>query len=49
MGNFLKATFAAVSKTYGFLTPNLWAEIPPPPTPYVEHSAHLARAAKKAL
>jgi len=24
--NTLKATFAAVSNTYGFLTPNLWKE-----------------------
>ncbi|KDN48508.1 ribosomal protein S5 [Tilletiaria anomala UBC 951] len=49
MGNFIKACFVAISKTYGFLTPNLWQHIPPPPTPFVEHSAHLARAAKKAL
>ncbi|CAO1612574.1 unnamed protein product [Jaminaea pallidilutea] len=47
MGNFIKATFEAVSKTYGVLTPNLWADIPPPHTPFFEHAAHLARAAKK--
>ncbi|CAO1620941.1 unnamed protein product [Parajaminaea phylloscopi] len=49
MGNFIKATFEAVSKTYGFLTPNLWADIPPPQTPFVEHAAHLARAGKKQI
>ena len=26
MGNFIKATFDALSKTYGFLTPELWRE-----------------------
>lgn len=47
MGNFLKATFAAVSKTYAVLTPNLWPEVPVPATPYVEHATHLSRAGKK--
>ena len=47
MGNFLKATFEAVSKTYAVLTPNLWEEVPVPPTPYVEHATHLARVGKK--
>jgi len=49
MGNFLKATFEAVSKTYAFLTPNLWREIAPPATPYVEFASHLARTQKKSL
>jgi hypothetical protein len=26
LGNFVKATFFALSKTYGFLTPDLWRE-----------------------
>ena len=26
LGNFVKATFDALSKTYGFLTPDLWKE-----------------------
>lgn len=26
MGNFIKATFDALSRTYGFLTPELWRE-----------------------
>ena len=65
MGNFLKATFAAVrfiiylllsllncniqiTKTYAFLTPDLWREIPVSKFPYDEHSAHLQLAGKKA-
>ena len=47
MGNFLKATFEAVSRTYGILTPDLWQDVPVPITPYVEHATHLARAGKK--
>ena len=26
LGNFVKATFDALSRTYGFLTPDLWRE-----------------------
>lgn len=48
MGNFLKATFQAITKTYGFLTPDLWREITPQKTPYEEFSAHLLLADKKA-
>lgn len=65
MGNFLKATFAAVcatilwficlltttnrqiTKTYAFLTPDLWREIPLSKYPYDEHCAHLQLAGKK--
>lgn len=65
MGNFLKATFAAVcgfslvlfrfsydrgsqlTLTYGFLTPDLWREIPLSKLPYDEYSAHLQLAAAK--
>lgn len=63
MGNFLKATFAAVrwnlctarsstycdqiTKTYAFLTPDLWREIPLSKFPYDEHSAHLQLTANK--
>ncbi|KAA8914799.1 hypothetical protein TRICI_002833 [Trichomonascus ciferrii] len=31
--NTLKATFAAIGNTYGFLTPNLWKEAPLEPSP----------------
>ena len=34
-GNFLKATLAAIAKTYEFLSPDLWKIIPPGQTPYV--------------
>jgi len=47
MGNFLKATFAALTLTYGFLTPDLWREIPLSKVPYDEFSAHLQLAAGK--
>jgi len=47
MGNFLKASFSAITKTYGFLTPDLWREIPVSKTPYDEFSAHLLLTAKK--
>ncbi|KAH8828323.1 putative 40S ribosomal protein S2 [Flagelloscypha sp. PMI_526] len=47
MGNFLKATFAAITKTYAFLTPDLWREIPVSKLPYDEYSQHLALTATK--
>lgn len=31
--NTLKAAFSALGNTYGFLTPNLWAEVPLAPSP----------------
>lgn len=40
--------FFQITKTYSFLTPDLWREIPPSKYPYDEHSAHLQLAAKKA-
>jgi small subunit ribosomal protein S2e len=42
MGNFVKATFHAITKTYSFLTPDLWKRHPLPPTPFQEFSAILA-------
>eukprot|EP01062_Namystynia_karyoxenos_P063577 TRINITY_DN5637_c0_g1_i2.p2 TRINITY_DN5637_c0_g1~~TRINITY_DN5637_c0_g1_i2.p2 ORF type:complete len:261 (+),score=107.52 TRINITY_DN5637_c0_g1_i2:77-859(+) len=44
MGNFIKAVFHALSKTYGYLTPDLWAETRICKDPYQEHSAFLAAA-----
>ncbi|KAJ9104518.1 40S ribosomal protein [Naganishia onofrii] len=46
-GNFLKATLAAIAKTYEFLSPDLWKIIPPGQTPYDEFSAQLQMGAKK--
>jgi len=47
MGNFIKATYAAISGTYSFLTPDLWPLIPPSQTPYEEFAPHLQLTAKK--
>jgi len=41
LGNFVKATFDAISKTYGFLTPDLWTNYEFTKSPFSEHSAHL--------
>jgi len=38
MGNFIKATFAALSQTYGYLTPELWKKSLPPKHPFAEFS-----------
>lgn len=46
-GNFLKATFVAIAKSYQLLTPDLWRDIAPGKTPYDEYSAHLQITAKK--
>jgi len=47
MGNFIKATYAAITATYSYLTPDLWPVIAPPPTPYEEFSSHLQLSGKK--
>jgi hypothetical protein len=36
-----------ITKTYAFLTPDLWREIALSKFPYDEHSAHLQLAGKK--
>jgi len=46
LGNFVKATFAAISSTYGYLTPNLWKETRIGKAPFQEHSEFLAQTAK---
>jgi small subunit ribosomal protein S2e len=38
LGNFVKACFAAIGNTYGFLTPDLWAESRLTKSPYQEYS-----------
>eukprot|EP01061_Rhynchopus_euleeides_P004655 TRINITY_DN138_c0_g1_i1.p2 TRINITY_DN138_c0_g1~~TRINITY_DN138_c0_g1_i1.p2 ORF type:complete len:255 (+),score=98.41 TRINITY_DN138_c0_g1_i1:132-896(+) len=48
MGNFVKAVFAALGKTYGYLTPDLWAETRLVKDLYAEHSEFLATAPAKA-
>jgi len=47
LGNFVKATFNALSHTYGFLTPDLWAETRFLPTPYQEFTDFLAQTKAK--
>lgn len=39
--------FWQITKTYAFLTPDLWREIPVTKVPYDEHSAHLQLTAGK--
>jgi len=41
MGNFIKATFAALNSTYSLLTPDLWKETRFNKTPYEEYSHFL--------
>lgn len=47
LGNFVKATFMAISRTYDFLTPDLWQENPYQKGPYQEWSDFLAKSTKK--
>jgi small subunit ribosomal protein S2e len=42
LGNFVKATFAALTKTYGFLSPDLWQETPYTKDPYQEFTDSLS-------
>lgn len=46
LGNFAKATYAAIAKTYAFLTPDLWKDIPLGKTPYQEHADFLSKTHK---
>mmetsp|Transcript_22011 Transcript_22011/g.33610 ORF Transcript_22011/g.33610 Transcript_22011/m.33610 type:complete len:174 (+) Transcript_22011:477-998(+) len=43
MGNFIKALYEALGKTYGYLTPDLWAEQPLGASPFQEHTDFLAK------
>jgi small subunit ribosomal protein S2e len=45
-GNFLKATFIALSNTYAYLTPDLWAEEALTKGPFERFSALLTKAKK---
>ncbi|ORY00280.1 40S ribosomal protein s2 [Basidiobolus meristosporus CBS 931.73] len=47
LGNFVKATFAAIGNTYTFLTPDLWAETKYSVAPYQEFSDYLSKAQDK--
>ena len=43
LGNFAKATFAAIERTYSYLTPDFWKQNVFRKSPYEEYSEHLAR------
>ena len=43
LGNFAKATFDAISKTYSYLTSDLWKETVFTKSPYKEFTDHLVK------
>ena len=47
LGNFAKATFNALSKTYGYLTPDLWKEYALHQTVFQENALYLASTSDK--
>lgn len=47
LGNFVRATFAAIGNTYSFITPDLWTPAPLLKSPYQEFTDYLAKADKK--
>jgi small subunit ribosomal protein S2e len=47
MGNFIKATYYAIAKTYAYLTPDLWAPTVFLKSPYQEHTDWLKEAGDK--
>lgn len=47
LGNFAKATYAAIAKTYAYLTPDLWKEMPLGKSPYQEYANFLAQSQKR--
>ncbi|VDP95069.1 unnamed protein product [Echinostoma caproni] len=48
LGNFAKATYAAIRATYEYLTPDLWHVAPKTKHPYVEYADYLNEVAKHA-
>jgi len=47
MGNFIKATYYAIAKTYGYLTPDLWTPTEFIKSPYQEHTDFLKEQGEK--
>lgn len=43
LGNFAKAAFEAISKTYAYITPDLWKETAFTKSPYEEFTDHLEK------
>lgn len=48
LGNFAKATYLAIQRTYSYLTPDLWLETPLQKTPFQEHATHLSETSAAA-
>ncbi len=46
MGNFIKAAYFALRKSYGYLSPDLWKDTVFLRSPYQEHTDFLTKAAK---
>lgn len=46
-GNFVRATFACIQKTYTYLTPDLWAPVTLTKAPFQEHTDYLAKTANR--
>ncbi|KAK1259066.1 40S ribosomal protein S2-4 [Acorus gramineus] len=49
LGNFVKATFDCLMKTYSFLTPDLWKETRFSKSPFQEHTDYLMKPTKAIL
>ncbi|KAK3011816.1 hypothetical protein RJ639_010623 [Escallonia herrerae] len=49
LGNFVKATFDCLLKTYGFLTPDFWRETRFTKSPFQEHTDILAKPTTKVV
>jgi len=47
LGNFARATFIAIAKTYSFLTPDVWPVYEFTKSPFSEHALFLAEAPEK--
>jgi small subunit ribosomal protein S2e len=47
LGNFVKSTFMAISRTYSYLTPDLWPETSLIKGPMQENTDFLAKSTKK--
>jgi len=45
LGNFAKATYMAIQKTYSYLTPDLWVDAPQLKSPYQEFTDYLTHTA----
>jgi len=49
LGNFAKATYSAIGKTYGYLTPDLWKDTTLTKSPIQEYTDYLAQNHKPSV